>query len=93
MTAFGVPRRDSARLITRQGNDFTKRFPSAIKALHALKVEACLIEGEAIVIQQGFIQRTPRGRMLTGLAFQHMGRVVPQGFVGMQQSLFEEPEE
>ena len=48
---------------------------------------------EPYLIQQGFIQRTPRGRMLTGLAFQHMGRVVPQGFVGMQQSLFEEPEE
>jgi Holliday junction DNA helicase RuvB len=47
---------------------------------------------EPYLIQQGFIQRTPRGRMLTGAAFQHLGRAVPQGFVGMQQSLFEEPE-
>ncbi|KKB86374.1 ATP-dependent DNA helicase RuvB [Devosia limi DSM 17137] len=47
---------------------------------------------EPYLIQQGFIQRTPRGRMLTGTAFQHMGRSVPQGFVGMQTSLFEEPE-
>ena len=47
---------------------------------------------EPYLIQQGFIQRTPRGRMLTGLAFAHLGRTVPQGFVGMQQSLFEEPE-
>jgi Holliday junction DNA helicase RuvB len=30
--------------------------------------------------------------MLTGGAFQHLGRVVPQGFVGLQASLFEEPE-
>ena len=30
--------------------------------------------------------------LLTGLAFQHLGRVVPQGFIGMQSSLFEEPE-
>lgn len=47
---------------------------------------------EPYLIQQGFIQRTPRGRMLTALAFQHMGLSVPQGFVGMQGSLFEEPE-
>ncbi len=47
---------------------------------------------EPYLIQQGFIQRTPRGRMLTALAFQHLGFAVPQGFVGMQGSLFEEPE-
>ncbi|MCY1559542.1 Holliday junction ATP-dependent DNA helicase RuvB [compost metagenome] len=48
---------------------------------------------EPYLIQQGFIQRTPRGRMLTGTAFQHLGKIVPQGFVGLQQSLFEDPEE
>ncbi len=48
---------------------------------------------EPYLIQQGFIQRTPRGRMLTALAFQHMAISVPQGFVGMQGSLFEEPGE
>jgi Holliday junction DNA helicase RuvB len=47
---------------------------------------------EPYLIQQGFIQRTPRGRMLTALAFQHLGRSVPQGFIGLQASLFEEPE-
>ncbi|MDO8361043.1 MAG: Holliday junction branch migration DNA helicase RuvB, partial [Devosia sp.] len=47
---------------------------------------------EPYLIQQGFIQRTPRGRMLTALAFTHLGMTVPQGFVGTQASLFEEPE-
>jgi holliday junction DNA helicase RuvB len=47
---------------------------------------------EPYLIQQGFIQRTSRGRMLTGIAFQHMGLAVPQGFVGVQANLFEEPE-
>jgi Holliday junction DNA helicase RuvB len=46
---------------------------------------------EPYLIQQGFIQRTPRGRMLTAIAFQHLGMGVPQGFVGVQASLFEEP--
>jgi Holliday junction DNA helicase RuvB len=45
---------------------------------------------EPYLLQQGFIQRTPRGRMLTSIAFQHMGKVIPQGFVGLQSSLFEE---
>jgi Holliday junction DNA helicase RuvB len=30
--------------------------------------------------------------MLTALAFQHLGRSVPQGFMGLQASLFEEKE-
>ena len=45
---------------------------------------------EPYLIQQGFIQRTPRGRMLTAMAFQHMGMGVPPGFLGVQASLFEE---
>jgi Holliday junction DNA helicase RuvB len=47
---------------------------------------------EPYLIQQGFIQRTPRGRMLTAIAFQHLGLSVPAGFMGLQASLFEEPE-
>jgi Holliday junction DNA helicase RuvB len=45
---------------------------------------------EPYLLQQGFIQRTPRGRLLTALAFQHLGRSVPQGFIGLQSSLFED---
>jgi Holliday junction DNA helicase RuvB len=47
---------------------------------------------EPYLLQQGFIQRTPRGRLLTAQAFQHLGRAVPQGFLGGQAALFEEPE-
>ncbi len=48
---------------------------------------------EPYLLQQGFIQRTPRGRMLTAIAFQHLNKIIPQGFVGLQSSLFEEGEE
>ncbi len=34
---------------------------------------------EPYLIQQGFVQRTPRGRMLTQGAFRHMGLPVPSG--------------
>jgi len=47
---------------------------------------------EPYLLQQGFIQRTPRGRMLTAIAFQHLGKSVPQGFVGLQANLFGEDE-
>ncbi len=47
---------------------------------------------EPYLMQQGFVQRTPRGRMLTARAFSHLGLSVPQGFVGLQSSLFEDQE-
>ncbi|WP_348246085.1 hypothetical protein [Salmonella enterica] len=40
-------------------------------------------------MQQGFISRTPRGRMVTPQAFAHMGLGLPKGF-GAQTSLFED---
>jgi holliday junction DNA helicase RuvB len=48
---------------------------------------------EPYLMQQGFIQRTPRGRMLTGAAFSHLGLSVPQGFIGSQTSLFRKENE
>jgi bifunctional non-homologous end joining protein LigD len=43
--------RDAAgvRLITRNGNDFTRRFPLVAAAVAALPVRSCLLDGEAIV--------------------------------------------
>ena len=34
---------------------------------------------EPYLIQQGFVQRTPRGRLLTQAAFRHLGMPVPSG--------------
>jgi len=41
---------------------------------------------EPFLLQQGLIQRTPRGRMLAAKAWTHLGLAVPKG----QRSLFEE---
>jgi len=41
---------------------------------------------EPYMIQQGFLQRTPRGRVLTAVAWQHMGLTAPSEAV--QQSQF-----
>ncbi|MFZ9480261.1 MAG: Holliday junction DNA helicase RuvB C-terminal domain-containing protein, partial [Burkholderiaceae bacterium] len=32
---------------------------------------------EPYLIQQGFLQRTPRGRIATAAAYQHFGRIAP----------------
>jgi Holliday junction DNA helicase RuvB len=46
---------------------------------------------EPFLIQKGFLQRTPRGRLLTGLAFQHLGLPEPARDPS-QFGLFEEGE-
>ncbi|PSM19058.1 Holliday junction branch migration DNA helicase RuvB [Nitratireductor sp. StC3] len=45
---------------------------------------------EPFLIQQGFIQRTPRGRLLTGNAWRHLGLEAPRNLAEMQGRLFEE---
>ncbi|WP_425089573.1 Holliday junction branch migration DNA helicase RuvB [Stappia sp.] len=45
---------------------------------------------EPFLIQQGYIQRTPRGRILTPTAFQHLGLAVPGSVNPLQPGLFTE---
>ena len=45
---------------------------------------------EPYLIQQGFIQRTPRGRMLTANAWRHLGLEVPRDLAQQQINLFQE---
>jgi Holliday junction DNA helicase RuvB len=44
---------------------------------------------EPYLIQQGFLQRTPRGRLLTAHAFRHLGLKEPER-EAIQQGLFED---
>ncbi|SON57148.1 Holliday junction ATP-dependent DNA helicase RuvB [Hartmannibacter diazotrophicus] len=43
---------------------------------------------EPFLIQRGFVQRTPRGRLLTAHAFRHLGLAVPSGPDAPQFQLF-----
>ena len=45
---------------------------------------------EPYLIQQGFIQRTPRGRMLTANAWRHLGLEAPKDLAQQQINLFQE---
>ena len=46
---------------------------------------------EPYLLQQGFISRTPRGRMLTMRAFRHLGMSGPQRQSAAQFGLFDDP--
>lgn len=45
---------------------------------------------EPYLIQQGFLQRTPRGRLLTAIAWQHLGLPAPQQVGQNQMGLFQD---
>ena len=47
---------------------------------------------EPFLLQQGFISRTPRGRMLTAQAFAHIGLAAPKDFEGAQMGMFTDDE-
>jgi len=47
---------------------------------------------EPYLIQQGFIQRTPRGRILTANAWKHLGMEAPRDITAAQIGLFDEGE-
>jgi len=43
---------ERVRLFTRNGNDWTERFPLIVEALKALKATTCLIDGEAVTCNE-----------------------------------------
>lgn len=45
---------------------------------------------EPYLIQQGFIQRTPRGRIMTPRAWDHLGMKAPTDMAAVQSGLFDE---
>ncbi|MGN6551019.1 MAG: Holliday junction branch migration DNA helicase RuvB [Pararhizobium sp.] len=45
---------------------------------------------EPYLIQQGFIQRTPRGRLLTANAWKHLGMDAPKDLAALQMGLFQD---
>jgi bifunctional non-homologous end joining protein LigD len=49
-----IARRDAkgVRLFTRNGYDFTARFPKIVDAIASLPVRSCVVDGEAIVVDE-----------------------------------------
>jgi Holliday junction DNA helicase RuvB len=48
---------------------------------------------EPYLMQEGFVARTPRGRLLTGQAWSHLGLDAPRNAIGREHpGLFDEPD-
>ena len=43
---------DGVQLITRNGYDFAERYPLIVDAIRRLSVKSCIVDGEAIVVDQ-----------------------------------------
>jgi len=43
---------DNVRLLTRNGYDFTDRYPRIVDAVRSLAAKSCILDGEAIVVNQ-----------------------------------------
>ena len=65
-----MARRDNAsvRLLTRNGHDWSPRYPAIVEAVNHLKVRSCLIDGEAVACDGNGLavferlRRKPTGR-------------------------------
>jgi len=44
--------KDRVRLATRNGSDFTARYPKIVTAVESLSVRSCVLDGEAIVVNE-----------------------------------------
>ena len=60
-----------ALLLTRNGNDYTEVFPEVARAVQALPLDSCIVDGEVVVLDAGGIPRfsllQQRGRISSPL--------------------------
>jgi bifunctional non-homologous end joining protein LigD len=72
-----MARRDPVgiRLLTRNGHDWSARYPAIVAAVDRLKVRSCLIDGEAVAVDKGglavfdLLRRKPTGEHVFLYAF------------------------
>ena len=82
-----------ALLLTRNGNDYTAVFPEIARAVKALPVEECIIDGEVVVLDPrgipsfSLLQR--RGRLATPSAITHAAMELPATFFAFDLLAFE----
>jgi len=63
------------RLLTRNGHDWSPRYPAIVAAVNALKVRSCLIDGEAVACDKSglavfdLLRRKPTGEHVLMYAF------------------------
>jgi bifunctional non-homologous end joining protein LigD len=73
-----------ALLLTRKGNDYTAVFPEIARAIKALPIDACVLDGEVVVLDaQGkpsFAKLQQRGRLTSPIDVRHAAVELPATF-------------
>jgi bifunctional non-homologous end joining protein LigD len=86
--------RGEALLLTRNGNDYTAVFPEIARAVKALPVEECIVDGEVVVLDaQGkpsFARLQQRGRLATPIDIGRAAVELPATFYAFDLLAFED---
>jgi bifunctional non-homologous end joining protein LigD len=83
-----------ALLLTRNGNDYTEVFPEIARAVKALPVDSCIIDGEVVVADEkglpsfSLLQR--RGTLSSPLDVKHAAVELPSTFYAFDLIAFED---
>jgi bifunctional non-homologous end joining protein LigD len=83
-----------ALLLTRNGNDYTEVFPEIARAVQALPLDSCIIDGEVVVLDASGIPRfsllQQRGRISSPLDIKRAAVELPASFYGFDLLSFED---
>jgi bifunctional non-homologous end joining protein LigD len=83
-----------ALLLTRNGNDYTEVFPEIARAVKALPLDSCIIDGEVVVLDSGGIPRfsllQQRGRISSPLDIRRAAVELPAVFYVFDLLSFED---
>ena len=86
--------RGEALLLTRNGNDYTEVFPEIAKAVRALPIDACIIDGEVVVLdaegKPRFSLLQQRGRISSPLDISRAAVELPAAFFVFDLLAFED---
>ena len=86
--------RGEALLLTRNGNDYTEVFPEVAKAVKALPIDSCIIDGEVVVLdptgKPSFSLLQQRGRISSPLDIRRAAVELPAAFFVFDLLAFED---
>ena len=86
--------RGEALLLTRNGNDYTEVFPEVARAVKALPVDSCIIDGEVVVLdtagKPSFSLLQQRGRISSPLDIKRAAVELPAAFFVFDLLAFED---
>jgi bifunctional non-homologous end joining protein LigD len=83
-----------ALLLTRNGNDYTAVFPEIARAIKALPIESCIVDGEVVVLaadgRPSFSKLQQRGRLTSPLDVRRAAVELPATFYAFDLLAFED---